>query len=105
MINQISVDDYQKLRTDKKEIILIDVREEWEHKIVNFEEAKLISLNTLSENIQSLDKSKQYVIHCHHGVRSLQACLFLKNKGFNNVSNLKGGIDAMSEIDSKFKKY
>ncbi|MDA0987207.1 MAG: rhodanese-like domain-containing protein [Bacteroidetes bacterium] len=105
MINQVSAEELKTQLSKNKNLILIDVRNDWEHKIVNFKEAILIPLSTLNQKLDSLDKEKEYIIHCHTGVRSMNACLLMKMKGFNNISNLKGGIAAFSEINKEFKKY
>lgn len=36
------------------------------------------------------------VIYCHHGVRSLATARWLIDRGFGEVANLEGGIDAWS---------
>ena len=41
---------------------------------------------------QGFDKSKNYYVYCHSGVRSVQACQIMKTFGFNNLNNLIGGI-------------
>lgn len=54
----------------------------------------------------SLDKNKETVVMCHHGVRSANFCSFLSQQGFSNVRNLTGGIDAYSiEIDPSIPRY
>jgi rhodanese-related sulfurtransferase len=43
---------------------------------------------------------------CHHGIRSGHAAAFLKNAGFKDVSNIKGGIDAWAkQINPTLKTY
>eukprot|EP00171_Calliarthron_tuberculosum_P020413 IDg20413t1 len=37
-----------------------------------------------------LDKTKETVVMCHHGVRSSNFCQFLSQQGFENVRNLVG---------------
>lgn len=39
-----------------------------------------------------IDTSKQFVIYCRTGSRSVQACMFLNQQGISNVINLRGGI-------------
>ena len=46
------------------------------------------------------------VFHCHKGGRSQQAAEYLRRKGFTNVHNVTGGIDAWSqEIDPQVPRY
>ncbi|MDA0294797.1 MAG: rhodanese-like domain-containing protein [Planctomycetota bacterium] len=46
------------------------------------------------------------VVHCHHGVRSLQVVAFLRESGFDLAVSLAGGIDRWStEIDRNIPRY
>jgi len=47
------------------------------------------------------------VFHCHHGIRSQSAAeYFLREKGFRNLYNLRGGIDAWSQlVDPSVPRY
>lgn len=88
-----------KERMDKGEdIVILDVREDWEHAHVRIPDARHIPLAQLPQAISSLDRSKDIIVYCHHGVRSLQACQFLKKNGFEKIQNLKGGIDAYARM-------
>ncbi len=43
---------------------------------------------------------------CHHGMRSLQVGNFLEQRGFTEVVNLQGGIDAWShQVDATVARY
>ena len=47
----------------------------------------------------SLDRNTTILFHCHHGIRSQShAEYFLREKGFLNLYNLRGGIDAWSQL-------
>jgi rhodanese-related sulfurtransferase len=45
-----------------------------------------------------LDREAEYVVYCHHGMRSAMAANWLKSRGFLRVSNMTGGIDAWSTV-------
>ena len=46
------------------------------------------------------------MFHCHHGTRSHAAAEGYLRKGFRNVYNLTGGIDAWSrEVDPTVRRY
>lgn len=56
--------------------------------------------------IAALPKDTVIVFHCHRGSRSQHAAEYLRRKGFRNVHNLTGGIDAWSlEVDSQVPRY
>ena len=47
-----------------------------------------------------------YVVMCHHGGRSQQVALFLASRGYGQVANLAGGIDAWAtELDPNLPRY
>lgn len=96
-----------KRRMDAKEAFeLVDVREIFEHEIARIDGAKLIPLREVGGRIGELKKDKPIIIHCHSGMRSADAVRLLRGRGFTNVYNLSGGIDAWSdEIDSSVPKY
>ncbi len=73
-------------------VILIDVREESEIKFGMINGAKHISVNKLRENLDSMDKSKKYVIYCAVGMRGYIASRIMLQNGFSEVYNLLGGF-------------
>jgi molybdopterin/thiamine biosynthesis adenylyltransferase/rhodanese-related sulfurtransferase len=85
---------------------LIDVREPFEYEIARIDGAKLIPLGEISERLDELSGEQPIVVHCHTGKRSAQAARLLQQRGFANVYNLEGGIDAWSgQIDPSVPKY
>lgn len=54
----------------------------------------------------NLDKEKETIVMCHHGIRSANFCSFLSQHGFTQARNLVGGINAYSkEIDPSIPTY
>jgi rhodanese-related sulfurtransferase len=47
-----------------------------------------------SNYLDSLDKNNKYLIYCRTGHRSSQALNIMRAKGFKNVSDMQGGINA-----------
>src|SRR5438128_7685690 len=85
---------------------LIDVRETFECEIAQIDGAKLIPLREIAERADELQREDPIVIHCHSGQRSAQAVRLLQQRGFANVYNLEGGIDAWSDqVDPGVPKY
>lgn len=86
--------------------LLLDVREQWEWDKCHFDEARLLPMGQIMANIDSLDKSEEIVLICHHGIRSMQVAHYFESIGFTNLVNLKGGIDAWTKtIDSSMALY
>jgi molybdopterin/thiamine biosynthesis adenylyltransferase/rhodanese-related sulfurtransferase len=87
-------------------LLLLDVREPWEHALAALPHAMLVPLDTLQQRTATLDPTAEYVVYCHHGGRSAMATQWLRSQGFARVANLEGGIDAWSrEVDASIPRY
>ena len=99
MIRSMTVSELKNLMAQENPPTLVDCRElnEWEQG--HIPGATLIALSTLKENIGTLEdkKSQTVVLQCRSGKRSLRACQFLSENGFENLYNLEGGILAWME--------
>jgi rhodanese-related sulfurtransferase len=88
------------------ELLLLDVREVFEHEMARIEGARLLPLSVFDEWAGTLDPAAEIVLMCHHGFRSAQVCAFLARQGFGKLSNLAGGIDGWSrEVDPNVPLY
>src|SRR5438094_1941350 len=102
----ISVHDVKRKMDAREAFQLIDVRETFEYEIARIDGAKLIPLGEIADRADELPREQLIVVHCHSGQRSAQAVRLLRQRGFANVYNLEGGIDAWSDqIDSSVPKY
>ena len=89
-----------------KKILLLDVREPHEYKIVNIEGSKLIPLGQLPKRVDELDSAEDIVVYCHTGGRSARATDFLRGLGYKKVRNLEGGIEAWAVlVDNSLPRY
>jgi len=85
---------------------LLDVREPWEYETCHIDGSTLIPMGQIQSAVESLDRNKETVVICHHGIRSRAVALFLEREGFNNVINLEGGVDRWAdEVDPQMQKY
>jgi monothiol glutaredoxin len=57
------------------------------------------------ESIEALPKGTALAFLCHHGNRSQQAAEHFRQKGFREVYNIVGGIEAWADVDSSVEKY
>ena len=97
----ISVKELQEKINNKEDILLVDVREKWEHDAFNIG-GTLISLNTLFENLELLSRDKPVIVYCQKGIRSQLAIQRLHQKhNYTNLVNLCGGIDAWKKEFNK----
>jgi adenylyltransferase/sulfurtransferase len=66
----------------------------------------LIPLGDLPKRVHELNPDAELIAHCKSGVRSGKAVDFLKQTGFKNARNMKGGIAAWSDkVDPSVPKY
>jgi len=86
---------------------LIDVREPWEFATAHVEGSVLIPMGDIPARAhQELDPEEHLVIMCHHGARSMNVAVWLRNQGFEQAQSLRGGIDAWSaEVDPSVPRY
>ncbi len=103
---EISCEELRDLRARGEELLLLDVRQPWEHELSRLPEDRLIPLNELPARLEEIDESQFIVCYCHHGIRSLTAAAFLERNGVARVASLAGGIDAWSQlIDPAVPRY
>lgn len=106
-MNEISVLDFKEKVEKSDPYTLLDVRDTHELYISNLDiESIHIPLDDLSSRIDELDKSTPIVVMCRSGNRSSKACELLQNNGYEDVFNLKGGINEWAQkIDSSLPVY
>lgn len=78
--------------------IVVDVRETGEYQSGHLENAILIPLGQLPNQLSQLDKNKTIIVVCASGARSAQAAQYLINNGYTNVKNLDGGLYGNSQL-------
>jgi len=106
-MNEITVQELKDKLDKEEHFFLLDVREQFEYHISNID-GELIPLDQLPEKIEELEdkKDEEVIVMCRSGNRSAKACKFLSEKGFSEVKNLKGGINAWArEIDPSLPVY
>jgi rhodanese-related sulfurtransferase len=85
---------------------LLDVREPWETALCTLPDAIAIPMGQIPARADELDPDRPVICFCHHGMRSMQVAAFLGRRGFGQVWNLSGGIDAWArEVDPACPTY
>lgn len=87
---------FRKLLNEKAGFQLIDVRETYEYEADNLGGIH-IPLGDLEKRIAEIIPGKMTIVHCQSGKRSAQAVEMLIEKGFKDIYNLKGGINAWND--------
>jgi len=95
-----------KAKLDSSETFeLFDIRAPEEIETASIPGTRRLDAET-EQYILRLDRSTPLVFICHHGIRSADAATHFRSKGFLNVSNVTGGIDAWAqEIDPSIPRY
>ncbi|HTM57000.1 MAG TPA: molybdopterin-synthase adenylyltransferase MoeB [Candidatus Udaeobacter sp.] len=103
---EIGARELEARRARGEDFVLVDVREPHEYRLARIDGAVLIPLGALPERVAELDRGRDIVLHCHHGVRSMRALEFLRGAGFTRLKSLRGGIEAWSrEVDPAVPRY
>jgi rhodanese-related sulfurtransferase len=86
---------------------LLDVREPREFELAWIDGAKLMPMGDVpSRAHQELDPDDSIVVICHHGVRSMNVTVWLRQQGFEKAQSMRGGIDAWSRrVDGNVPVY
>jgi rhodanese-related sulfurtransferase len=104
---EITAEELQALLESNSDIVVLDVREPWEFETAKIAGSRHIPMNEIPARYQrELDPKKHLVVVCHHGVRSMNVTLWLRQQGLDNVQSLAGGIDRWArQIDPKVPVY
>lgn len=93
-LNNLNYKEFLQQASDDKDAVILDVRtsEEFANdKILDAQNVDYLS-TSLADDLELLDKDKNYYIYCRTGRRSLRICVILRNLGFEKVFNLENGI-------------
>ena len=105
-IAQLRPEEVKRLMADNRCVKLLDVREVFEQSLASIRGAQLLDAALVEEILARWPKDTPMVCHCHHGMRSQQACEFFRSQGFTRLYNMAGGIDAWSvDVDPEVERY
>ncbi len=90
--------------------VVLDVREPMELALARLPaegfELIHIPMHQVPQRLAEMDPDRPVACLCHHGVRSQQVAYFLADRGFEQVANVAGGIDAWSvQADPAIPRY
>jgi rhodanese-related sulfurtransferase len=93
VMNIDSITFSEKMKNDP-DAILLDVRTKGEYEMGHIPNSKLIDIMSpdFLNDIEQLDKSKNYYVYCRSGNRSYHAGMAMLRIGFQTVYNLADGI-------------
>jgi len=91
----LSQTDWQEQLNKSENQVILDVRTEDEVAEGMIPNAIHIDIHLgqgFIDEIEKLDKTKEYFVYCRSGGRSAQACAVMNHLGFEHTYNLLGGI-------------
>ncbi|MGK7393390.1 MAG: oxygen-dependent tRNA uridine(34) hydroxylase TrhO [Candidatus Cyclobacteriaceae bacterium M3_2C_046] len=88
--------EFKKIKDDE-DVVILDVRSNYEHKVGKFKKAVTLNLENFREfkdQVKQLEKykHKKIITYCTGGIKCEKASAFLLEQGFENVYQLHGGI-------------
>lgn len=103
-ISSISSDAFVRLY-DKVNINVLDVRKESEYHSQHMITAESFPLDVINENMNRIDQSEKYYLHCQSGYRSVIAVSILKARCFEDIVNVEGGFAEIKKTCSHLTIY
>ncbi len=92
----------------QEDFLLIDCRTPQEYQLVRLDQAWLVPLQEVADRLDELEQhaDRKAVVYCHHGGRSLQMAMLLRQRGFGDIKSMAGGIDLWAiDIDPALRRY
>lgn len=97
-MQHITATELQEQINQKKEMFLVDVREDFEHEYQNIG-GSLFPLGEIVNHANAIPTNIPVIVYCKKGIRSQIAIQRLESKfGFSNLINLDGGIEAWNRL-------
>ena len=89
--------------SQQAQAVILDVRTPNEFENFHLKEAINIDIKNRDfvDEVNELDKEKAYFVYCRVGIRSANACNYMSMLGFEQLYNLKGGLEALEKQDDE----
>jgi rhodanese-related sulfurtransferase len=105
-MDEISPQELRARLTTTDRPLLLDVRQDWETRLCRLENAVHIPIEEIELRVDELNADDEIVVYCHQGVRSAAVADYLRQRGFRNVKNLRGGLDGWARtVDPSMRRY
>ncbi len=110
-VHQLEPAELSELFSAPSSLILLDVRQPEEQALVTLPGSILIPMMEVQSRVEEIRElrdscSGPLVVYCRSGKRSDSVAAWLLAQGFENVHNLRGGINAYArEVDTSLSPY
>lgn len=103
-VNRITAEEFENIHTNEKQLT-IDVRKKSEFDSEHILDAVNIPLNEINKHLAEFPKDKPFILHCAGGYRSMIAASILKQRGWDNFSDVIGGFTAIAKTGVPRSNY
>ena len=87
-------------------MLIHEVRQPEEVRLASVPGAVCIPMMEIPARLAELDRAKDILVMCHHGMRAQQVADFLARSGYPKVSSVTGGISAWAQtVDPSIPQY
>lgn len=99
--------DATKLETEysNEKPLIIDVRKKSEFDSEHIIGAINVPLNEINQHLAQFPKNEKFILHCAGGYRSMIAASILKQRGWENFADVRGGFEAISKTTIPTSDY
>jgi hydroxyacylglutathione hydrolase len=101
-VARINADEFAQ-KYDKVKVI--DVRKRSEFGSEHVTTASNIPLNELNNHLSEIPKNEPFILYCGSGYRTMIAASILKQRGWDNFVDVRGGFKAISETSVPRTEY
>ncbi len=103
-VKQMSVRELSE-RMQRGDVVVVDIRGEGERARASLDGTLTLDRETMAK-LEAMPKDTTLAFLCHHGNSSQGAAEYFRRKGFTDVNNVAGGINAWAlEIDPSVPTY
>lgn len=113
-VPEISAQELAAKLAAGEKFTIIDVREAWEIETASIQDERVVAVPMSQVSVEgqsafpeaARDFQAEYVVMCHHGVRSANVTAWMRQEGWQNAVSLRGGIaEYAEEIDPSVGMY
>lgn len=103
-VNRITAEEFVRKYSLEKPVV-IDVRKKSEFDSQHVVDALNIPLNQINNHLAEFPKNKAFILNCAGGYRSMIAASLLKQRGFDNFTDVVGGFTEIAKTNVPKTNY
>jgi len=103
-LEEISAHEFTE-KFEEELLPVLDVRKQSEYESQHLKGAVNFPLDFINRNMDQIDRSQLYYLHCQGGYRSVIAASILKTRGFDKLINVRGGFSEIKKSCTKVTEF